>query len=461
MLGAVFGDIVGSAYEWNNVKSKDFPLETPQTRYTDDTVMTIAVAKWLMDDPYHTEEGLVKCMQELGRRHIDAGYGGRFKEWLLSDNPQPYNSWGNGSAMRVSPVGLYASTFTEARNLARITAQVTHNHPEGIRGAMAVADCVFLNRWRGYNKLKLDTVKRSLRNLIKNHYGYNLDNSLDEIRKDYKFDVSCQGSVPEAIIAFLESNTLEDCVRNAVSIGGDSDTIAAIACSIFAANRECWDVSLMEKLDKYLPDDLKTIMLRFEEIVFPTKPARNSCQITDRIFAGEYPTDVDDDRSMKSERDSYHAILVEKLGLNDASKLFSVVNPKPIKTEVATKDLCMTKPMGSHVIITLDYFVPKDIMEVVKLGRIPNSMDQHWFMYCDESTIRYYRSWSGLCVFIADYVAVEDGYTITELKAIRDSDEQNLNEDIKDAAHFLALLTDEYGGDSEHFWNVYFGQDGR
>ena len=139
MLGAVFGDIVGSAYEWNNVKSKDFPLESKHTRYTDDSVMTLAVAKWLIEDLTHTERYLIQCMQQLGRKYFSAGYGGRFKWWLLSDNPQPYNSWGNGSAMRVSPVALYANSLDEALELARITANVTHNHPEGVKGAMAVA----------------------------------------------------------------------------------------------------------------------------------------------------------------------------------------------------------------------------------------------------------------------------------------------------------------------------------
>ena len=144
MLGAVFGDIVGSAYEWNNVKTKDFPLQTSFTRYTDDSVMTLAVAQWLMTDPDHSEEGLVREMKRLGRGHFKAGYGGRFKAWLMSSEPQPYNSWGNGSAMRVSPVALYAISLEETLELARTTAIVTHSHPEGIKGALSVAECVFI-----------------------------------------------------------------------------------------------------------------------------------------------------------------------------------------------------------------------------------------------------------------------------------------------------------------------------
>ena len=298
MLGAVFGDIVGSAYEWNNVKTKDFPLRTPNTRYTDDSVMTLAVAQWLMEDPEHTEEGLVRTMQRFGRRHYKAGYGGRFREWIHSQDPQPYNSWGNGSAMRVSPVGLYASSLEEALELARISARVTHNHPEGIKGAMAVAECVFWNKNRNHGLWSLESTKTMLKSTIQEKYGYDLNRTLDEIRPGYKFDVSCQGSVPEAIIAFLESDNLEDCVRNAVSIGGDSDTIAAMACSIFAANQEGWDEPLMLPFQKYLTGDLQTTMDCFEELVFPRKPIRNSYRVMDRVYAGEYPRELDEKKSI-------------------------------------------------------------------------------------------------------------------------------------------------------------------
>jgi ADP-ribosylglycohydrolase len=299
MLGAVFGDIVGSAYEWDNVKTKDFPLITPNTRYTDDSVMTLAVAQWLMEDPEHTEKGLVKTMQRFGRRHYKAGYGGRFKEWIQSKDPQPYNSWGNGSAMRVSPVGLYASSLEEALELARLSASVTHNHPEGIKGAMAVAECVFWNKDRNNGLWSSESTKVMLKNIIQDKYGYDLSRTLNEIRPNYKFDVSCQGSVPEAIIAFLESESLEDCVRNAVSLGGDSDTIAAIACSIFAANKEGWDESLVLPFQKYLTGDLMTTMDCFEELVSPRKPIRNSYRVMDRVYAGEYPIEYDEKRSIE------------------------------------------------------------------------------------------------------------------------------------------------------------------
>lgn len=293
MLGAVFGDIVGSAYEWNNVKTKEFPLKTSFTRYTDDSVMTLAVAQWLMTDPEHSEEGLVREMQRLGRGHFKAGYGGRFKAWLMSKEPQPYNSWGNGSAMRVSPVALYATSLEEALELARKTANVTHNHPEGIKGALSVAECVFICK----EAKDIETAKEEIRRTIPLKYGYDLDRTLDEIRPGYKFDVSCQGSVPEAIIAFLESTSLEDCVRNAVSIGGDSDTIAAIACSIYAAKGNADENKLMQRFERYLPHDLLRIMDEFERRINNRRPIENSYEVTKNIYAGEYPRNKDDESS--------------------------------------------------------------------------------------------------------------------------------------------------------------------
>lgn len=293
MLGAIFGDIVGSAYEWNNVKTKNFPLERSGTRYTDDSVMTLAVAKWLLENPSHSESHLIKCMQKLGRGHIKAGYGGRFKEWLLSKAPQPYNSWANGSAMRVSPVALFANSLEETLELARTTAIVTHNHPEGIKGALAVAECVFICR----EAEDFESAKEEIRRAIPQKYGYDLSRTLDEIRPDYKFDVSCQGSVPEAIIAFLESTSLEDCVRNAVSVGGDSDTIAAIACSIYAAKKSADSEALTKRFEHYLPHDLIRIMDEFERRINNRRPIENSYEVTRNIYAGEYPRNKDDESS--------------------------------------------------------------------------------------------------------------------------------------------------------------------
>lgn len=260
MLGAVVGDIIGSVYENDNVKSKDFPFITDNTHFTDDTVMTLAIAKWLMTDSDRSTDGLVKIMQEFGRKYPDAGYGRAFHAWIFSEMPEPYNSWANGSAMRVSPIGLCTSTIEEALHLAKISAEVTHNHPEGIKGAQAVAACVFLYR-NGYTK-------NEIKDFVEREFGYNLSRTLDNIRPVYKFDVSCQGSVPESIIAFLESDTLEDCVRNAISIGGDSDTIASIACAIYMSRKDIdSNDKWCEKYSSYLTADLLDVMREFESMI--------------------------------------------------------------------------------------------------------------------------------------------------------------------------------------------------
>lgn len=226
MYGAIIGDIVGSKYEFNNIKTKDFPFVSHGCEFTDDTVMTVAVAKAILrsreeNSPFKTI--LVQEMQLLGRKYPHAGYGGMFSSWLYEEDPQPYNSFGNGSAMRVSPCGLIAVTLDEAISLARTSAEVTHNHPEAIKGAEATAAAIFLAR-TGKNK-------ETIGGYICDHY-YNLSQTLDEIRPTYWFNETCLNTVPQAIIAFLESTSYEDAIRNAISLGGDSDTLAAITGAI-------------------------------------------------------------------------------------------------------------------------------------------------------------------------------------------------------------------------------------
>ena len=258
MLGALVGDIVGSIYEFHNTKSMDFDMFTPWNNFTDDSVMTLAVAKWLMEDEAHTINYLIGCMQELGNRHPNFGYGSRFCMWLEEENPQPYNSWGNGAGMRVSPVGLYAKTLDEALALAAITASVSHNHPEGVKGAQAIASCVFL--------CKQGKTKSEIKEYVEKTFYYNLDRKISDIRPGYHFDVSCQGSVPEAIIAFLEGNSLEEVIRLAVSIGGDSDTIACMAGAIAACMYPIPE-EISEKCDAILTDDLREIKDAFIDFI--------------------------------------------------------------------------------------------------------------------------------------------------------------------------------------------------
>ena len=227
MLGAIIGDIVGSIYEFSNRKSTDFPLFNPSSMFTDDTVMTIAVYAGIQNAHGNQEvlrRSLIDSMHKYGELYPKAGYGGRFRQWLHDKQREPYNSYGNGSAMRVSSVAWLYSSIEEVERFAEITASVTHNHPEGIKGAQAVATAIY--------KARTGASKQDIREFIAKRYGYDLSRALDQIRPTYRFDVSCQGSVPEAVTAFLESANFEDAIRKAVSIGGDSDTIAAIAGSI-------------------------------------------------------------------------------------------------------------------------------------------------------------------------------------------------------------------------------------
>lgn len=228
MIGAIIGDIVGEPYEFDNIKTKDFPLFNNSPIFTDDSIMTIAIGKALLECNYeysNLSEKVIKYMQEIGRPYPNSGYGGNFYHWIYSDNPQPYNSYGNGAGMRVSACGIVGKSLEEVKYLSKIVTQVSHNHPEGIKGAEAVAISVFL--------AKDGKTKSQINKFIRDNY-YNIDFTLDEIRPTYKFNEISQDTIPQALQAFFESNSFEDAIRNAISIGGDSDTLAAITGSIAA-----------------------------------------------------------------------------------------------------------------------------------------------------------------------------------------------------------------------------------
>lgn len=222
MLGALAGDIIGSRFEWNNCRSKEFELFTAASRYTDDSVHTVALAQSLLTQvPYQA------LLRDYYRHYPEAGYGGRFRRWAQTPQAGPYQSFGNGAAMRVSPVGWFYQSLDEVLEEARRSAVVTHDHPEGIRGAQAVAAGIFLAR--------SGAGKKEIRRYIVETFGYALDHNLDRIRPQHRFDVTCQGTVPPAMVAFLESEGFEDGIRNAISLGGDSDTLACITGSLAEA----------------------------------------------------------------------------------------------------------------------------------------------------------------------------------------------------------------------------------
>ena len=262
MYGAILGDMIGAPYEFDRGdKTKEFPLFVQESQFTDDTVMTIAVAEALMDSEGQTDgeirQALVRSMQDWGHRYPHAGYGGRFGVWLRQKDPEAYGSFGNGSAMRVSSVGWLYDTLEETRRMARITAEVTHNHPEGIKGAESTAAAIFLAR--------NGSGKGQIRNYIAREFHYDLSRTCDEIRPTYHHVESCQETVPEAITAFLEGEDFEDVIRTAVSLGGDCDTLTCIAGSMAEAFYGVPD-TLKEECRRRLGDDMLEVLDRFDRL---------------------------------------------------------------------------------------------------------------------------------------------------------------------------------------------------
>jgi ADP-ribosylglycohydrolase len=290
MLGAIIGDTVGSVYEFNNIKTTDFPFFSPGSNYTDDSVMTMAVAEWLLTDENHSIDTLENCMVSIARQYPcpKGGYGSSFFDWLFhpeylidyddkristfitlkealnklnaskteAPKRKPYNSWGNGSAMRASAVGWMFDTLEETERVAKISAEITHNHPEGIKGAQATAAAIFLAR--------TGKSKEEIRNYISTTYGYDLARTCDDIRPVYKWESSCQGTVPEAIVAFMDSTDFESAIRLAVSLGGDSDTLACITGGIAEAFYKEIPKDIAKTMWDKLPETFKEILKSVE-----------------------------------------------------------------------------------------------------------------------------------------------------------------------------------------------------
>jgi ADP-ribosylglycohydrolase len=250
MLGAIAGDIIGSIYERKNVKTKYFQLFSPNSKFTDDTVLTVASADVMLNHGNY-----VSNFKTYYHRYPNAGYGGMFHQWAKSESTEAYNSWGNGSAMRVSPIGFTFDDLETVLFQAKKNAEVTHNHPEGIKGAQATAATIFLGRTHHS--------KDEIKDYIENQFGYDLSQSIDEIRPTYKFDSSCQGTVPQAIAAFLESTDFEDAIRNAVSLGGDSDTLTCITGGIAQAFYGGVPDAIAQKVWAHLDPHLSQVTQKF------------------------------------------------------------------------------------------------------------------------------------------------------------------------------------------------------
>ncbi len=254
MIGALAGDIAGSVYEWNNIRTKDFPLFSDRCRFTDDSVLTIALA-----DSILTGKSYIENLKAYYRLYPNAGYGGSFHRWARSTHNEPYNSWGNGAAMRVSPVGYAFDDLDTVLRRAEDFTAITHNHPEGIKGGQSVAAAIFLAR--------TGETKEQIRMYIESAFGYDLSRHVDEIRPGYSYDVSSQGTVPQAIRAFLDSTDFEDAIRIAISLGGDSDTLACItggiAQSFYGGVPDKIQAAVYSILDEPLADVTRRFMARY------------------------------------------------------------------------------------------------------------------------------------------------------------------------------------------------------
>lgn len=367
MIGAIAGDIIGSVYEFDNIRTMDFPLFGPASAFTDDSVLTFAVADCVL-------HGLdyAKTIRSYARRYPNRGYGGMFRKWIENDGAGPYNSFGNGSAMRVSAVGFAGWTIEAVLAEARRSAEVTHDHPEGIKGAQAAATAIFLGRQRCDKAL----IKRT----IQDRFGYDLDRTFDAIRPVYRFDETCQGSVPEAIIAFLESSSYEDAVRKAVSLGGDSDTIACIAGGIAEAFYGGVPEFIEAEVRRRLPPELLSLLDEFQA---------KYC----------------------------------------------------VKEPPATKSSWKNLPMPS-VRVEIPYAAEFSAEEFERLsrGHVPEGMEDKWFVFLDGNCLNLHRSWTGVCVYQVELAASGDKHKVVRALANRDPAQYSLKDGAFDAKMLRYLI---------------------
>lgn len=454
MLGAITGDTLGSVYEFHNTKDYDFPLFTEKSNFTDDSIMTMAVAQWLLNDPAHSYQGLEDSMLAMARRISCpmGGYGDGFFIWLFKPykqrmfNPRygelpyvsnsgrhPYGSWGNGSAMRVSPVGWFFDTLEETERVAEISAAITHNHPEGIKGAQATAAVI----WMARNGKSKD----EMRLYIEKRFGYDLHKTYEYWHPIYSWESSCQDTVPQAIICFLGSTDFEDAIRKAISLGGDSDTLACITGGIAEAFYGCIPKAIANFVMNLLPSNFRDIIDAFKK----------------RTAYGKLFKSESDNKAPTMDEDTRRVLLMWKMGLGNSNLRLCGEDFSPQKVEKATAESWKTEPMVEPAIsVDMSFRITEEQMEIISYGHIPEAMEDHWFMYCDESHIRYFRSWTGLFVFDATFVKADDGdgFVIVKLRIHPDADytEEYVRQQ---TALFKALLMDECGGDSAEYWDEF------
>lgn len=425
MLGAITGDTVGSVYEFLNTKHYDFLLFADNSSYTDDTVMTVAVADWLLRDPSHGYQTLEEVMLEYGKQYSSpmGGYGGGFHTWLFHPERlyryeyssgrlpyksvtgrHPYGSWGNGSAMRASAVGWFFDTLEETERVAGISAAITHSHPEGIKGAQATAAAVWMAR-KG-------KTREEIRDYVERRFGYDLHKTYEYWHPVYEWDSSCQGTVPQGIICVLDSRDFEDAIRKAVSLGGDSDTLACITGGVAEAFYRGIPGDIVTKVLDVLPDKFLDVLRAVQE----KTDYGVLCPIDDGRVSG------------KSEVK---------------------------KKRVAAADSWQTSPMPErNVKLPMDLRLTDRQMAAILCGHIPSGMEDRWFMYCGDNKIRYFRSWTGVCIFEANFEQRYDGFEVTVLTVNQDPGEYRDSPEMAKAL-FCALLMKDSGEDATPYWTEY------
>lgn len=438
MLGAIIGDIVGSRWEFNPTNDYNFELFSDMNDFTDDTVCTIAVGDALL----HDSEDFGTYLHTWCRRypHPKGGYGGRFAQWIVSDRPKPYGSWGNGSAMRVSPVAWAYTDSYDVLRLAELSAACTHNQEIGIKGAQAVAlaihDCLVMHQ--SYDQIGPDDImNHGLKRAI-NHFGRSIDFKLEDVQNH--FDETCAGTVPVAFWIISQSHSFEDAIRRAVSLGADADTLGAIVGSIAEA---IWGIPewMKKKAISYLPEEMRAVLSAFCK--------KCPWKHTKRLK-----------KKSEEEKRQFMALMRWKLGLGDFNKVVTGDNPLPDKSRTATAADWKTEPMpvDSKMVsdLTLNFKIPAEAMKILRRGHIPEVQEDHWFMYCDREYIRYYRSWTGMCVFEAHFREDGEDFLVDQLKINHSLAEFGENEDAVGAALFCYLVIAEAGGEAEGAWQNYF-----
>ena len=456
MLGAIIGDIVGSRWEFNPTNDYNFELFSDKNGFTDDTICTVAVA-----DAILRNRDFGEGIHEWCRRypHPMGGYGGRFAQWVRSDNPKPYGSFGNGAAMRVSPVSWAANDleFKYLLKTAEETAACTHNHPEGIKGAQTVALAIQYGiELPCYHPNFTQEHVKELAEKCAKFGSYNINIKKEDVIN--RFDETCQGTVPVALWIIGQSTSFEDALRKAVSLGADADTLGAIVGSIAEA---IWGIpeDIQLKALEYLPNEMKGVVLRFYDRF-----------VKDSILHGygdegaardlvleEEEEEMNRQTANDDEKKQFQAIMLWKLGLGNMSKFFNNENPMPDKTKVAKDTSWKTERMPRTDIskVNVDIILSEEDMEIIRKGHIPEAMEDHWFMFCDDEFIRYYRSWTGMCAFEAHYHKKFDHYIVDELCINQALAEFGVNGDKSGEALFTYLLTAEIGDDATRAWESY------